>query len=156
MNQESTGPPVEDKKLSPEVEEKLKVMRGFTPKSTFFWTPVIFKENIPREKWPIFKMTSRDGYDYAKSEDDMLYRFVGGNIKTNAGVMRFMILQKHIVGWNKNVVDKDGNPLPFERKDNLTTHETISRLTPELQREALNAINEQSKLSEEEIAGLEF
>ena len=144
-----------DKKLTPEIEEKLKALKGFTPKSTFFWTPRLFKEHFPREKWPIFKMTSRDGYDYAKSEDDMIYTMENGSIRTNAGGLRFKILQKHIVGWNENVVDKNDKPIPFEAdKDGVASEQSIRRLTPDLQREALKAINDESALTEEEIAGL--
>lgn len=145
-----------NKILSPEIEEKLKKLRGFSPKSIFLWTPDIYKENLPKEEWPIFKFSNRDAKDLADAEDNFLINLVDeSNAKSNSSNLRLIILKKNIKGW-KNYFDKQNKPIEYIEKDGEITNECLYRLSSEIQEQILDAINAESHLTDEEKEGLEF
>jgi len=147
-----------NKKLTPELQEKLNKLRGYSPKSVFIWTPDLFRLNTPKEEWPLFKFSNRDAKDWADAEDNLLIDLTGegNNARTNTANLRLMILKNHLLEW-KNYKDKSGKVIPFEKdEEGQISDACLHRLSQELQLELLEAINTESCLNEEEKAGLEF
>jgi hypothetical protein len=143
-------------KLTPEMEKSLKALRGYAPESIHFWTPKLIKENLPKDEWPIFKYKSRRADSYAEAEDELHYSMENGVIKTNSARLRLDILQKCTIDW-KNYKDSDKNLIECKKnKDGVVESESINSLSRELQSEYIDAINERSHLSTEEVQGLEF
>ena len=65
--------------LTAEMREKLNRTLGFNVKAEFPYVPIDYRnpENeIPKELWPVFILTSKDGIEVAELEDnagEMLY-----------------------------------------------------------------------------------
>jgi len=109
MDEENQNNKEEERKLTPEVEKKLKELRGFTSDEHFFFTPNVYKENLPKDKWPVFKLKGRDGIAIAKSEDDSgYYKTKTDQMYMTTGTSRIDLLRNNILGW-KNFKDKKEN-----------------------------------------------
>lgn len=161
MNEQNEN--VVDKIITPEVQEKLDRLRGYTPKSTFFWTPPLYKENMPKDAWPVFKLQTRTASEHAMAEDRFTVIDDRGYMKTNTAELRIHVLRHQIKGWNKNHKDRNGDPIPFEmekdkdgKETELVSTECMERVSKEMQIVIMEAVNDEEKLSEEELAGLEF
>jgi hypothetical protein len=143
--------------LTPEIKAKLKKFMGFTKDPVFTYVPKIFRKEAPanKEVWPLFQLKGKDGIESAQSEDEASYVDPKTqNIHFTLGSQRIQLLSKHIVGW-KNFKDEEGNEIPFQKDGDKASMESLKYLRPDLQVELQNAINEQLKLSVEELQGLE-
>jgi hypothetical protein len=158
-------------KLTEEYKEKLKGILGFDVLSEFKYVPISFRKNgIPKELWPIFTLTSKDGIELAEVEDCM--GEVSYNTKDNStsfkissGAQRVKTLEIGIKKVNRYIME-DGNFLCYDsekqeitigekKSTNITSRDFIRYLPINLQIELQNAINERKNLSEEELTGLE-
>lgn len=147
-----------DKKLTKEIEKKLKSLRGYSPKSELTWTPNIYKENLPKTEWPLFKYKNRNAQDWADAEDEFLIsaNATDNFIKTNTANLRLFILRRQLTGWN-NYKDKNGSLIEFKLgEDKLVHSDCINRMSKDLQTELLTAINDEDALTKEELEGLKF
>lgn len=148
----------EKKELTPELEEELARLKGFTDDSTFLYVPKLYRENekaVPRDQWPIFKLKGRDGLDFAKAEDSMGFDTRGQKMFSNSGSLRIKILRTHILGW-KNWKDRNENEIRFMGGTDGVANKLIAKMPNSLQVELLEAVSFHSRLTEEELAGLEF
>jgi len=151
---------VKDVALTPEMAEKLKGFLAFEKEASFVYVPKIFrdvKNNIPKDFWVVFKLTTKDGIESAKAQDKIgFWDAERTKFTTTLGEYRIDILSSHIIGW-KNFMDVKGNKIIFDKNSDGTVKESLIKLFPsDLQIELFEAINNQSKLSEEELMGLEF
>jgi len=148
----------ENRVLTPELEKKLKLFKGFAEESTFLYVPSIYTENsdvIPKKEWPIFKLKGNDGIALSESEDNLGSELRDGKVYTSTGEVRIKILQSNVLGW-KNFIDVDDIEIPFIKNGNGLSKESIARMPQTIQVELLQAINNHSKLSKEELEGLEY
>lgn len=147
----------EDKVLTKELEEELKAYRFFTDEKEFLWVPPPFlKSEIPKEEWPVVNIKCRDGISIAKAEDDLGYQSKNDKLYTSSGTSRINALKKDIVNW-KNIKDAKGNEVPFKRDGKGLVPDSLIRKMPLIfQTGIYDAINKQSRLTPEELAGLEF
>ena len=151
-----------DVKLTPELKKKLKGFLGFTTTSEFKYVPRIFREKnedgeyiIPKELWPVFNLKGKTGIEIADEEDNSGYLDPDSNkIHLTAGKRRLGVLEKNILGW-KNFRDEEGNLIEYKRVGGVIYKTALQRIPAPLQLELHEAINEQSRLSEEELRGLE-
>jgi hypothetical protein len=150
------SPPVVDKKITPDVQKAMDRLRGYTPKSKFYWVPELIKSYLPRKEWPIFEYANRDAADVAESDDRHRVLTDKDGMQFNTNKNRLYILSQQIKNW-KNYKDKAGNDVPcLKEKDGSIREESLNRLSKELQIELMDAINNEDHLTEEERAGLEF
>ena len=144
--------------LSPELEEKLRAVRGFSQKAKFLYVPEVYRQNanvIPKKEWPIFELKGKDGIDLADSEDDLGHELKNGKVYTSTGEVRIKVLKSNILGW-KNFLDTENKEIVFVKDSDGVTTTCIARLTSVLQVELNVAINAHSTLTQEELEGLEF
>jgi len=154
---------VKDVKLTPELKEKLKGFLGFTKDPTFLYTPKVYREKgddgefiIPKAMWPVFKLKGKTGIEIANDEDNAGYLDPGTNrLHITTGKQRLELLKQNIIGW-KNFVDENGDEVTFTAPGGELYKTVLQRIPAPLQRELHEAINEQSRLNEEELQGLEF
>lgn len=156
MDEENQNNKEEERKLTPEVEKKLKELRGFTSDEHFFFTPNVYKENLPKDKWPVFKLKGRDGIAIAKSEDDSgYYKTKTDQMYMTTGTSRIDLLRNNILGW-KNFKDKKENNISFIKRGTQVDSESLKKISQEMQLQLQEAILSHSQLTSEEVEGLEF
>ncbi len=148
---------VTDMKYSPEVQKRLQSLVGFSEDATFFYVCKAHRENLPKAEWPVFKLKGKTGIENAKIEDAAgFFDVKNQRMVFTTGSQRLEILAGGIIGWNDKFVDRAGKPVPFDSKDGRVTEKCLARISPALQAELQDAINEQAALAPEEIQGLEF
>jgi hypothetical protein len=144
--------------LTKELKEKLSAYMAITPDNTFKYVPVIYrdkKNNISKKLWPIFILKILDSQEIAEIEDNsgfVVYDKKNPD-KTEwhglSGTKRLEILKKGISNWN-NFKDVKGNNIIYSNESDI-------RILPiALQIELVNAITEQTQLTEDELRSLEF
>ena len=136
--------------MNEEIRKKLSSFLAITPESTFKYTPKIFKI-LPPKSWPIFTLRYLDGIELAEFEGQsgfVVHSELGREFHGTPGKYRISLLKKGIETW-KNYVDKNGKEIVFQGE------ESIKVLPPDLQNDLMNAITEQTELSEEELRSLE-
>ena len=157
--------------LTEEMKQKLKGALGFTVQAEFKYVPRIFREVMPKDMWPLFTLTSRDGIDISEAEDavgEVVYNGEGkqSSIKINSGTQRIKILETGLLSV-KRYPAEDGALISFDRKTatlavggdvnkSATVRDLIRYLPPGVQTELANAITERRTLTEEELTGLEL
>lgn len=158
--------------LTPELKEKLKKSLGFSIGAPFLYVPRAFRENLPKDQWPVFTLKSKNGMEIAKLEDETGFAQSsakeGDNLKIfmRSGSMRIQTLEMGIVKV-KGFPTENGDLVEFdailkmmhigERIINgATVLKLIELLPASLQVELQNAINERSVLTEEELQGLAY
>jgi len=154
---------VVDVRLTPELKEKLRGFLGFTKTTDFLYVPKVYREKddageyiVPKDLWPVFKLRGKTGIEVAEEEDNSGYLDPNSNrIHLTAGKRRINLLEKNILSW-KNFRDEDGNVIEHVTVAGKVYKTALQRIPAPLQVELNEAINEQSKLSEEELRGLEF
>lgn len=148
-----------NKKLTPELQEKLNLLRGYSPEHIHTWTPPLYKDNLPKTDWPLFKFRNRNAQDHANAEDELQISTgeKGSNyVKTNAGNLRLYILRQQLTAWS-NFKDKDGSVIEYKAGEDGKVHpDSLHRMSKEMQEELLGAINSEETLTEEELEGLKF
>lgn len=148
-----------NKKLTPELQKKMDLLRGYSPSHVCKWTPDVYKEHLPKSEWPLFQFRNRNAQDHADAEDELQISAgdgEGGYVKTNAGNLRLFILRSQLVGW-KNFKDRDGSVIEYKNdKDGKVHPDGLNRMSKEMQEELLSAINTQETLTDEELEGLKF
>jgi len=145
-----------DMRFTPELQEKLRGFLVFSKESTFKYVPKVFREHAPKDLWPVFILRGKDGVESAKVEDDAGWVDPATKaIHFTLGSQRLNLLASNIAGWS-NLFDASDNEIKFEKNSNKKVSEKCLRRFPsDLQIELQNAIIEQSRLSEEELQGLE-
>lgn len=147
---------VVDLKITPEEEEDLKALRGYTAKHTFFWTHPLERKWLPKEKRAIWKLENRNARDIAEVEDNIIFSRTEEGSKTNLSNARINMLTKHVKGW-KNYQGKDGKEIVCEfNEDGGVKIECIERISKDMQLALVDAINNEDELTDEERLGLEF
>ena len=158
-------------KLTDEMKKILGNSLGITVEAAFKYVPKAFRENnIPKEIWPVFTLTSKDGIEISELEDNIGEYVINKDTKTssmkiNSGSQRVQTLEMGIVNV-KNFLLSDGTIISFDKtkeelkisgevKREATVRDFIRYLSPALQLELQNAINERKVLTEEELVGLE-
>ncbi len=165
-------------RLTPEMKAKLNRSLGFDVKAEFQYVPLNYRDpanEIPKELWPVFTLTSKDGLEVAQLEDsagEMLYddKTKLTKMKLTGGSQRVKTLESGIVKvkryWLENgsqiSYDKSRREMVITKEDGRTetnksvvTRDFIKYMSAELQLEIQNAINERTRLSDEELRGLE-
>lgn len=156
--------------LTDEMKKKLGTALGFSVEAAFKYVPKAFRENnIPKELWPVFTLTSKDGIQIAELEDgigEVVYsQNASTTMKINSGTQRIQTLEIGIVSV-KNFLLENGTIISFNKalgelveggsvKKGATVRDFIKYVTPALQTELQNAINERKVLTPEELTGLE-
>jgi len=136
--------------MTEEVRKKLSSFLAITPDATFKYTPQAFKI-LPPKFWPIFTLRYMDGIELAEFEGQsgfIVHSEKGREFHGTPGKYRIALLKKGIEAW-KNYFDKSGKEIVFQGE------ESIKVLPPDLQNDLMNAITEQTELSEEELRSLE-
>jgi hypothetical protein len=159
-------------KLTDELKAKLQGTLGFDVKAEFVYVPHVFRDpklSIPKELWPKFTLTSKDGIEIAEIEDSVGEVKYGNDntrtVKFNSGSQRVQTLEAGIVRIENYLLENE-KFLSFNKMTGeLTIGETTSKcalvrdviryLPPALQVELQNAINERKTLTPEELSGLE-
>jgi len=157
--------------LTDEMKKKLGGSLGFTIEAAFKYVPKAYRENaIPKDLWPVFTLTSKDGLETSELEDCLGEYIIDRDSKTsamkiNSGSQRVQTLEIGIVNV-KNFALSDGTLLTFDKekaelvvagvvKKGASVRDCIRYISPELQTELQNAINERKVLTTEELSGLE-
>jgi len=153
----------ENKELTPELREKLRGFMAFGENPEFWYVPKIYREKndkgefvIPKDLWPTFKLRGKTGIEIADEEDNAGYLDPDTRkVHLTTGKRRLSVLAKNILDW-KNFRDEDGNAVACKRVGGEVYKLALKRLPAALQTELHEAINEQTKLSEDELLGLEL
>lgn len=148
----------EDRKLSPEVEEKLNKLRGYSPKFVFYFVPDIYKENLPKKDWPVFKCQTMDGEDAVVSEDSMKINVYGDGTAANLAELRIIMLRRNLRGF-KNYKNKKGVLIEckYDNKEKeIISYDSLYSISVDMQILIIQAIKEEQKLTDQEKEGLEF
>lgn len=157
--------------LTDELKKKLSGSLGFNVSAEFPYVLKVFRENnIPKDLWPVFTLTSKDGVEICELEDsigEVIYDDVHKkrSMKINSGSQRLETLEKGIVKV-KNYIMEDGTIISFDRekgeisiggltKNGCTVRDFVKYLPPAIQIELQNVINEHKVLTPEELTGLE-
>lgn len=153
--------------LDLEAQHKAELMDflGYDKETNVFpYVPKIYRTLFPEDKsrWAVFTLRGKDGITYAQTEDDvgmlaMDDKGVVSGFKTMSGTQRLKILRDGVVGW-KNFFDGAGNEIqfvPIAGKQTISDN-SLRFLKPKLQEELVNAINERSVLTDEELLGLKY
>ena len=161
--------------MTPELKDKLRGYQAFTVETPFIFVPKVFRENLPKEQWPLFLLRSKNGTEVAKLEDTLVSREISNgadgadntSIRINSGSNRLSTIEIGLLRV-KNLPTETGEMLQYDKKlGTLTVGQkkltnissplkAIEYFPAKLQVELQNAINERSTLSEEELRGLEF
>lgn len=150
-------------KYTPEQLRKLREagVLGLNPDDIIYYVPKVYRDNdFPKEKWPVFKLKPLDGKTAAEMEGKTGHVEYGKDGQgsrwvSESGPTRFKILSTHIKGW-KNFLDDKGREIVFRENNGTVKPECLSQVRQGLQIELMNAINDGSDATEEELAGLEF
>lgn len=171
--------------LDNELMERLGSSVGFDVSAEFKYVPKIYrKENVPKSLWPVFVLKAKDGLEVAKAEDALggkiEYDEATKTTRMDAPKSGQVRVETIVSGLRKisNFRINDGSTGKFTelpvllfdassglievvRKDktdtikNATAADVVRYISPKLQVELANAINERSMLTEEELRGLE-
>lgn len=156
--------------LTEEMKKKLKGFMAFKLDAKFLYVPKIYREknadgeyDIPKELWPVFTLRAMDGVEATLAEDEMEFNYsdfsdgkVGKSaMKMNSGRIKIETCKRGIVSW-RNLRNTDGTLIQVAQSNNNGIDEgELRKLPPNLITELTNAITEQSRLTEEELLGLE-
>ena len=158
-----------DVRLTEEMQEKLKNVIGFDVNSEFKYTFKAYRENnIPKDLWPVFVLKSLDGLQIARQEDAIGYSTLDHDqvrLHFTHGSQRISTLETGLVSF-KNYMLEDGSFISYDGKNIITSdgkvitagasvQNAIRFLKPSAQTELVEAINNHSVLTEEELRGLE-
>ena len=166
-------------RLTEEMRAKLNSSLGFDVKAEFPYVPIDYRNvdnEIPKELWTVFVLTSKDGLEVAQLEDsagEMLYddKTKLTRMKLTGGSQRISTLANGIVSVKQYWLE-DGSYFNYNKKrkelvrvledgrtettKGVVARDFIKYMSADLQVEVQNAINERKKLSEEELRGLEY
>jgi hypothetical protein len=165
-----------EKKLTPELLEKLSKITGFDLEAEFQYVPKVFRQKdqkgeyvFPKDTWAVFTLRSKNGLEVAEAEDNAGYFEYNAEQKTSifhahSGSNRLDTLEKGIISI-KNMPLENGDTLSYNKAESkLTIGKKVTKDVPirdvlrylkvSLQVELHNAINEKSTLTEEELSGL--
>jgi hypothetical protein len=155
--------------LTEELRQKLKACSAINIKSDFRYVPKVFREKnesgeyiFDKSLWTVFKLKGLDGIDLVKAEDDGIVDVqtdANGkviDIKLKAGSIKIGFVRRGLLGW-KNLLDENLNLLPDRKftKNNPCSEDDLKILNPSIIAELYSAIEGESKLSEEELLGLD-
>jgi len=162
--------------LTDEVRAKLKGSLGFQVEAAFKYVPKAFRDGgIPREMWPVWTLKSKNGVQAATIEDEAGYLELESGSSTSkfrpqSGSMRLETLRKGIIAVERFLLE-DGTSFSWDSKtkdmvfhdvegkdhikNNKIVDKVIEHMTPSLQVELQNAINERATLTPDELRGLE-
>ena len=154
--------------MTEELREKLNSIGaiGISTNTEFKYTPNAFRQKnkngeylIPKKFWPVFMLKSFSGVDSANLQDKQQVAAIpdengGYKIKLKAGAIAVDVCKTNILGW-KNFIDEDGEIIKCKRVCKELDDTTMSRLTRQLIEELSEAILTRSKMTDEEILGLE-
>lgn len=167
---------MEAKELTLDTQKQLNDFIGFDTDSTFKYVPKVFKENLPKEQWPVFTLKSKNGLEIASIEDNAGYIEYGkgkdDNVRycSQSGKVRIETLRKGLKGvknfqigkskFIKEWIEATGKLITLENGEEKSTSAVqvdsiIKHFKPALQIDLQNAINERSELTEDELQGLE-
>lgn len=157
-----TKPETKEMRLTPEMKEKLSGFLGFSKNPIFKYVPEVYRQKdekgnyiFPKEVWPVFTLKGRTGLEIAELEDNSGYFDTEGKkMHVTLGSQRIKMLGTNILGWS-NFYDDNDELIECKRVAGEVYKTSMQRLPDKLQRELFNAINEQSRLTEEELQGLE-
>ena len=159
--------------FTPEVKEKLKGFSGISISKNFPYTPIVFRDVLPKEQWPVFVLESKSGLDLATIEDGSgVYEYYTQNGQQitrwvpRLGEKRLFLITKKILRI-KGYPLEDGRILNYDKKDgkliiggdtvsDATSQDMVSYIPIALQVELKDAIDNYSVMKEEELQGLEF
>lgn len=161
---------VKDVVLTDEIKAKIKGFTGFKPESSFKYVPKVYREKgpdgeyvVPKEYWPIFTLRGMDGVEATRNEDNLEVTYdnisdgniSGSSMRVNSGKTKILTCQRGIISW-RNLRYDDGSLVKVPTKKNgVLDEDALRHLPPALITELANAITEQTKLSDEELLGLE-
>jgi len=155
---------IKDVTLTDEMKNKLRNTLGIRVDSVFPYVPKAYRTfamRIPKELWPVFTLKSIDGIQSTLFEDDMMgeatYSDEKVHTQINSGKVKIKICSMGIMGW-KNYRDIDGILLdpPQKAGDGTLAHDSLKIIPSALMVELSNAITENSRLTAEELLGLEY
>jgi len=159
--------------MTEEMRKRLRTCLAIPVKAEFPYVPRIYRAttldkstgelqyDIPKELWPVFFLKGIDGVQATMMEDRLLGEatYDGNQVKTSihSGKIRVRICKLGILGW-KNFRDIQGNliPRPELDSDGTVTEDSLKIISASLMVELANAITEQSRLTEDELLGLEL
>lgn len=139
----------------------LKSFMGFTSKSTRLWVPEEFRVQdekgnfaVPREKWPLFKIRSLSGGELEDIKDLSVTVYTANGetlVQDNSGLKKKDVVEAGLVGIKGWTID--GNPVEWSEE---SKKEIIDSIPPLLHTSLYLAIMNNSRLTKEEIEGLEY
>lgn len=157
--------------LSDEYRTKLQGALGFNVSAEFTYVPKKFREStVPKDFWPVFSLTSKDGLEVCNMEDGVGEIVVDdvshkSSMKINTGSQRVKTLEIGIKTIKRYPLE-NGDLLYFDGKEETitvagktssgTVRDVIRFLSPGIQVDLQNAINERKLLTPEELTGLEL
>lgn len=157
-----------DVQLTEEMKTRLEEFSAVQVEKEFKYVPKIYREKdstgnylIPKTLWPVFIIRGLSSVEYMKIGDEMEYtKDDKGKIilKIQSGKTALLTCKYGILDWKKFKTKDDviiSSPKIDTVSGGLDT-ESLGKLSSRLMWELSNAISEQSKLSEEELTGLEF
>ena len=147
---------VVDKIIDDKLQKELDAYRFFTDEAEFLWVPPPYlKSEVPKEDWPVVKIKCRDGLEIAKAEDELGYESKNNKLYTESGTAKIKAIKKYVIGW-KNIKDTKGNEVKFMMGNDGVPDKLLKKMPPAYQMGIYQAINRQERLTETELAGLEF
>lgn len=157
--------------LTDEYKAKLRGGLGFDVSAEFPYVPRIFrKSDLPKDIWPVFMLTSKDGLEICEVEDSvgeivMDRESRKSSMKINTGSQRVKTLELGIKSIKRYPLE-NGDLLYFSAaeesitiggtKSDGTVRDVIRHIPPAVQVDLQNAINERKLLTPEELTGLEL
>lgn len=163
-----------DVELTEEVRARLRGYLGFDSSSTFKFVPEFCRDKnkdgeyiIPKKFWPVFELQAKNGVELA-TMDDKASIFVfdaeeGERVeKTRRGRYMIETLQRGVKGWKNFRMEDFTTMIPFD-KEKMIDAETgylresaFHKWKPNLLVSLCNAIDRNSRLTNEELVGLDY
>ncbi len=159
--------------LTPELQLRLKGYLGFDTRSTFKYVPEIFRQKnkdgsyiVPKKFWPVYELKAKNGVELAVMDDRA--SFVTYDVEEGERVERprrgrYMVetLQRGVKGWKGHRM-WNLSLVPFD-KEKMTDPDTgflkeevFHTWKKPLMIDLVNAIDQHSQLTEEELMGLDY
>ncbi len=144
---------IQDLKLDPEYQKKLRAYLPIQPEITYLYVPEIYrlkdikgKYMIAKDKWPVFIIEPNNALHVATLQDETM----ADPNKPGSAVLS--LIKRHVKGWRNWAVEFDEKK---HRDGARLNDEAIKMFRGPLIEELFLAIVGSNELTEEELRGLE-
>lgn len=137
-----------DKRLTPELQERLNKYSPVNPKMEFKYVPEGFRIEAPKNLWPVFNLKGLSSSDSMTGD---FYDDKSGKMSIHMGKYYLHYFKYGVKGWSNWVIDfKPEYISPF----GCLTDEAIALFSEQMIIEFANAIISGTELTQDELEGL--